>query len=459
MRDDGHEIVLDLTSYREPEDLDAAIAKLLDDARQEDAAAERELEEMQKSSREHGPEEQMPSPNPASERQEEEGLPSDFARWSSPQQTDWASKPNLSPSEMKRRIRLVNAWRGYGSHHEDADHLDREPLRPLWADVAALLDGGMQAPKPDGGPARTDGARIMYRGKVNALIGDPESAKTLLALFVLADELNAGSVGVFVDTDHNGGAFVLRFLLALGVPRAVLISQFHYAEPDDRDELMRVVDQAAELPPGVVVLDSVGENLGLWGVSPNDDQGVLDMNRATAARLAKAGHLVVTIDHLAKNTDSRRYGATGSTAKLRAANGTVLEVRAVDEFNPDDGGKSALLLKKDRTGGVRALGYKRGETVAVYELSAPDAATGNQVARLLPGTTVSGAAATAVANAAKLASDVAALDALNPPPSSKDDVRTRLRWGSKRALDALAAWRAQAPSTTSSTTPVPPPQP
>jgi hypothetical protein len=369
-------------------------------------------------------------------------LPDGFDSWTLDARVTWAYDTDVLRSEAKERRLLYAAW--LALHPErDPDRRTSEPTRPVWADVAAILDGRMQAPAPDGGPHRTDGARILYRGKVNGLIGDPESAKTLLALAVLADGLGSGSVGVFIDTDHNGAEFVLRTLLALGVPRDALVARLHYAEPDDRDELLRTVEVAGDLPPGVVVLDSVGEMLGLWGVSPNDDQGVLEMNRATAARLAKLGHLVITIDHLAKNTDSRKYGATGSTAKLRAANGAVYEVAVVDEFSPDDGGKSALLLKKDRNGGVRALGYKRDETVALFELSAPDAATGQQTATLHPGSTISGAAAKAAAKAAALAADVAALAALTPPAASKDDVRLRLGWGSARALDALRAWRAQ----------------
>jgi len=370
-------------------------------------------------------------------------LPPAFDSWSDNQRETWGFDPYIPREEGAQRRSLYTAWLADRRPQDEPAETDSERRGPF-ANIAALLDGGLTTAAPDGGPARTDGARVMYRGKVNALIGDPESAKTLLALCVLADELNAGRVGAFIDTDHNGADFVLRFLLAVGVTRDALVDRFNYAEPDDREELLAVVDALAVLEPCAVVLDSVGENLSLWGVSANDDQGVIDMNRATAAKLAKAGHLVVTIDHLAKNSDSRRYGATGSTAKKRAVNGAMYEVVVVDEFSPDDGGKSALILRKDRTGGVRALGYQRGQTVAVFEVMAPDPKTRQQAWHLHPGTPATATATAAATKVAALAADVLALDQLTPPPTSKTDVMARKGWGTVRALAALNAWRAQA---------------
>lgn len=349
--------------------------------------------------------------------------------------------PELDYAQQHARMDRVRAWElAHRTQTVAAPTPEREPVE-VFADVAAILDGELAAVAPDAGPGRTDGARLLYAGKVNALFGDPEAAKTLLSLVVLADSLIGGGHAAFLDTDHNGGAFVLRLLLALGVPRDALIDRMHYAEPEDRDELLRAVEAVIELPACPVVLDSIGENLGLWGVGPNDDQGFLDLNRHTAARIAKAGHTVVTIDHMAKNTDSRKFGATGTTAKLRAADGAVYEVAVVAEFSPTTGGRSALMLRKDRSGGVRALGHKRGETVAVFELTAPDAKSGGQTWTLTPGTA---APSPAIAAAAAVLADVASLNALTPPPSSKADVMQRMSWGTTRALDALRAWRAQA---------------
>ncbi|MGN7704079.1 hypothetical protein [Cellulosimicrobium sp. 22601] len=248
--------------------------------------------------------------------------------------------------------------------------------RSLFVDVGAALDAGLKTPEPDAGPERNDGKRWLYYGRVNSLVGDPETAKTLVALTVCAHGMtHEGRHAVVIDTDHNGRDFVLRFLRALGVPDDVLRSQLLYAQPESRADLLAVVTAVAQhVAPCPVVIDSVGENLALFGFGPNDDSGVLTVNTETAARLAHAGHCVLSIDHLAKNTASRAYGATGSTAKKRAADGVLIEVSKDADFDPTSGGKSTLTLKKDRAGGVRALGVKTDKPVAHFDLSAPDAA-------------------------------------------------------------------------------------
>jgi hypothetical protein len=332
-------------------------------------------------------------------------------------------------------------------HREkDADRAPDSASRPLFADIAAALAGGVTAPVPDGGPVRTDGVHIFYRGKVNVLYGDPESGKSLIAFVTMADALNRGETASMVDTDHNGLAFVLGFLRAMGVSDAALISRFSYCDPEDRDELLEAVSTIVSLDRCTAVFDSLGENLTIWGVSANDDMGVIELNRATAAKVAKAGHLVLVIDHMAKNVVSRNYGSTGSTAKKRQVDGVMFEVVVVNEFSKTDGGKNAMILRKDRNGGVRGLGYKKGDTVAFLEVTAPDPTTGQQGWVLHTGTPVTASTSAAVASAmaaTALAIDVAELDKLSAPPKSKTDVMARMKWGTDRALAALNAWRAQ----------------
>jgi len=319
-----------------------------------------------------------------------------------------------------------------------------------FVDVAALLDGELTVAQPDGGAALSDGSRLFYRGAVNGLIGDPEAAKSLIALASGAAVLQQGGVLAYVDTDHNGPELVARFLLSLSVDREVLIDRLKFTQPDDREELLAAVDEIVGMvadhdPAGeietFVVLDSIGENLGMFGASPNEDQGVIDANRATAAKLARAGCTVLTIDHLAKNNESRKFGATGSTAKKRAVDGALYRVQIAEgrEFSPPIGGASDLLLVKDRRGGVRARGIKTGEGAARFELGPRDE-NGRQAGRFI----ASPPAVRQVGIADKLTADVEQLRQLDPPPRSRDDVRERLEWGTARAGRALKEWREQA---------------
>jgi hypothetical protein len=242
---------------------------------------------------------------------------------------------------------------------------------PLYVDLGALVAGGLGVPRADAGPPRPDGHQWLYYGRLNGLFGDSESAKTLAALGVLAHGLIAGGHGAFMDTDYNGPEHIVRTLLRFGVPLKAL-DHFRYVEPQSAQTVAAVIaDLCSNMPRGVVALDSFGENIGLLGgqgASANVDESVMKTHRLTSHPLAKAGHCVLVIDHTAKNANSQLYGATGSTAKKRIVDGAYLEVKIVDEFDPASGGQSALCLKKDRTGGIRALGIKSREQVVRFKV-------------------------------------------------------------------------------------------
>lgn len=372
------------------------------------------------------------------------------------------NKSKVTKNDLKERSApTVPATQDEGRVHERGEPLAAgttratdgrgEQIQTVFADIAAIISGDLQAAEPGGGPVLTDGSQRFYRGASNVLIGDPETAKTLFTLAAGAEVLQRGDFFIFIDTDHNGPQLIIGNLLRLGVTRQALIERMKYAQPDDREELVAVVEEALKLVETVgkdtevmAVLDSVGENLGLYGVSPNDDQGVVEVNRATAAQLARAGCTAISIDHQAKNAESRSFGATGSTAKKRAADGAVYKVRVVKgrEFSPSTGGVSELLLIKDRRGGVRALGVKTDDVAARFELDAPDPKTGLQAWRFFPG--ASRPTAEQV-ETLKLMGDVQLLEQLVPPPKSKRDVTGRMKWGDDRALNALREWRKENP--------------
>lgn len=241
----------------------------------------------------------------------------------------------------------------------------------LYVDLHALVAQDLTVPQPDAGPPRPDGHQWLYYGRLNGLFGDSESAKTLAALGILAHELVAGGHGAFIDTDYNGPQHIVRTLLRFGVPLDAL-DRFRYVEPQVASTVAAIVtDLCDNMPRGVVVFDSFGENIGLLGgpgASANVDESVIKTHRLTSQPVARSGHCALVIDHIAKNAGSREYGATGSSAKKRIVDGAYLEAKIVDEFDPVTGGQSVLLLKKDRTGGIRALGIKTNEQVARFRI-------------------------------------------------------------------------------------------
>ncbi|MGJ6122974.1 AAA family ATPase [Mycolicibacterium sp. Y3] len=225
----------------------------------------------------------------------------------------------------------------------------------LFVNIAAVIDGNAALKAMPSVLARTDDKCLFYKGKVNLLFGDPETAKTWIALAAGAEVLCAGRRFVFIDMDHNGVDTTVERLHMLGIAHEVLAdpSRFLYLEPEDKSQLCAAVGHLRIWAPDLALLDSVGELLPLMGASSNSNDEVTAAFRAVVAPLAKAGAAVVLIDHLAKNAESRRLGPVGAYGKTRIFNGAMVRVFRVVQFTPGQGGVSSLWIHKDRPGAVR----------------------------------------------------------------------------------------------------------
>lgn len=308
-----------------------------------------------------------------------------------------------------------------------------------YADIAALLSGGMPEPPTPLVLTRDDGHALLYAGQVNVLFGDPETGKTFIALAGIHEASKARRRCAFIDIDHNGVESVVARLLAMGASEAYLIDpdRFRYIEPEDRSDLLDVVAFLKVWRPAVAVVDSVGELLPLMGRKSNDPDDFTAAHGDVLKPLAQVGTCVIGIDHLAKNSDSRAAGPTGTAAKRRAIGGVSIRVSVKDQFVPERGGAAWLTVNKDRHGGVRQH-CPRGDKEPsaglftltehsgrlAWNINRPNGSDAAQISGVSP-------------------ADLAALDNLDPPPSSVRDVKERLHWGSGKATDALNAWRSR----------------
>ncbi|MGV9796065.1 AAA family ATPase [Gordonia sp. NPDC003422] len=285
---------------------------------------------------------------------------------------------------------------------------------------------------------RDDGPGIFYRGQLNLLFSDPEHGKTWLLLCALAETLQDGGRGLFVDMDHNGAASTAARLLQLGVTADVLgdLDRFRYIEPDGPLELIQVVIDCTTWTPDLIGLDSLGELLPMFKASSNSGDDFTVTHTRVIKPLVRTGACVVLIDHLAKGAESRASGPTGSPAKRRAVGGVSLRVKAKDAFVPGQGGTAYVTINKDRHGGLRAKSPvgEREPLAAVFRL------------RPGPGDTLTwslrpakdGEHAPADSASADL---VAKIAALRPPPSSGNDAHRRIGGQRQSALDAYKAWQ------------------
>lgn len=306
-----------------------------------------------------------------------------------------------------------------------------------YGDVAALLSGNLPpTPTPDV-LSRTDGVGLFYSGQVNMLFGDPETGKTFVALAGAVETVNDGLKAVVLDLDHNGMAAIVTRLLALGADKDALanLDIFRYKEPEDGLDLTQTVRDLQDWKPDVVIVDSIGELLPMYGLNSNSPDDFTLAHTKVLKPLAMSGAAVIAIDHLAKNPESKAQGPTGTGAKKRAAGGVMLRVTSKEKFTPGKGGSSYLNITKDRHGGLRAESPTGdGEPLAGTFRLHPDGEY-----KIYPPTGEERSTPIAPEE------DLDRLNKLVPAPESVRDVKARLSWGSNRASRAFKAWKSQPP--------------
>ncbi len=308
----------------------------------------------------------------------------------------------------------------------------------LFFDVAGLLSGGLPDPPKPLILTRDDGHAIFYGGQVNSLFGESESGKTFIALAAIAEVAKAGDRAAFIDIDHNGAAAIVARLMALGVPADYLGNpeQFRYWEPADKAELGDLVAYMVTWKPAVVVVDSVGELLPLFGLNSNSPDDFTAVHTGVLKPMAMADSAVIIIDHLAKGTESKAAGPTGTAAKKRAVGGVSIRVTVHEQFVPGDRGSAWLAVNKDRHGGLRQH-CGRGDREPSAGLFTLTAEGDHLVWNISAPKDTDGAEMIGVPQA-----DLDALTALKPPPESVRDVARRMSWGSNKATKTLGIWRS-----------------
>lgn len=310
-----------------------------------------------------------------------------------------------------------------------------------YADVAALIENGVQRRVPDAGGVRTDGLHLLYSAAVSGLVAPPEAGKTLIAIAMACDELAGGGRVLHIDADHNGAAATLsHYLAAVNVEHDTLTDRdrFRYVDVRSADHLRRVVAEAAEWEPTLVVVDSVGEIVPLFGGDSNSNDDYRRIHRETLLPLARLGAAVLVLDHVTKEEGRGGY-AIGAGAKKAAMDGAYYGVASVEPFVPGVGGAAALTVLKDRHGGVRAASPAgKSPTAAVFRL---DSRAGASSWEFHPGRSAE------ERSDEQAEADVEFVLSLDPFPTSRTKLQAALKasqgkgWRDERANAALTEAR------------------
>jgi hypothetical protein len=204
---------------------------------------------------------------------------------------------------------------------------------------------------------RDDGAALIYRAKINALIGESESGKTWIALLAVVQVIASGGQVLYLDFEDSAAGITGR-LLALSLTRAQLAAQFRYIAPDEPLGSLAATELSAALGgpvPDLIVLDGVNAAMTMLGLKLTDNKDVTEFSQRILRPLKRTGAAVLTVDHVTKDREGRGNYAIGAQAKRADIDGAAFLIDASKPFGRGLTGKLRITVSKDRPGHVRAI--------------------------------------------------------------------------------------------------------
>ena len=213
---------------------------------------------------------------------------------------------------------------------------------------------------------RTDSASLIYPGRINMVFGESGTGKTWVALQAATQMIAQGRHVTYIDLEDHPRTLVRR-LEGLGAAKGDIIAHLHYKRPEIASARF-AVDSIRDLVDGpgteLVILDSWGEALALFGVDQNDDHGVAHFTQTILRPWTRLGAAVLLLDHIPKAEDSPKLFAIGSQRKRAAIDGAAYRVNQVKAFGRGVNGRVTLTTAKDRSGN-----YPQGSVAAEIDIA------------------------------------------------------------------------------------------
>jgi hypothetical protein len=240
-----------------------------------------------------------------------------------------------------------------------------EAARSDWDEVnaAVILAGDLSREKPTE-LLREDGEPLLYDGRINALVGEPESGKSWVAMLAMAQAIHRGHHTLMLDFEDIPESVFGRLLL-MGVTEAQIVKYFHYVcpstplSPAAQATLFGLLDKHR---PRVILFDGVNAAMTLLGLKLNENTDATQFHQIMLKPLTATGGTVIVIDHVPKAQESRGGYAIGAQAKKAMTDGAMIQVEVKETFGVGRFGKLQLSVMKDKPGSVRKIAEKRGRS-------------------------------------------------------------------------------------------------
>lgn len=134
-----------------------------------------------------------------------------------------------------------------------------------------------------------------------------------------------------------------------------------YVFPETRAQVLAYVNIWKDIPPTIIGFDSFAPLMGLWGGDTNQDQDVQKLFNEVFHPLRNAGHCVVFLDHVPKNTKNNGF-AIGSQNKKA-------QVDLALRVDLDTHGTHSVFVTKDRDNVYEGRGIDYSGFYGYLELS------------------------------------------------------------------------------------------
>ncbi len=233
----------------------------------------------------------------------------------------------------------------------------------FFSDWTQVMNGDFVGEPPTIGQ-RTDDVGLLYAGKLNSIIGESESGKSMIAQWIAVQQAKLGNHSIYLDFEDAAPGVGDRFRdMGATDEEMRLIHYRRVDEPWTPLQLATLRAMVAMHHPTYCVVDGVTNAMTLERLDPLDNKAVALFYGGVPSIVRSAGAAAFMVDHIPKARTDRPPGAIGAQHKRAGIDGCSLMLRMKEPAGRNRVGVGYLSVDKDRPGFLREYAPD-GKTIA-----------------------------------------------------------------------------------------------